>query len=306
MTKPPSAIETNTAANSTAVRISLSSRLTSRWPLLALPALFWLILFLGFPLLWVAFVSFLTKGVYGGVEWQSDWSHWQRTLSWVHLKIFWQSLQLALFTALLTTTLGFVLSWRISTLTSRTQKGFYLALMTIPSMINLVIRVYSIKCLVGFDGPIQWLLQIVLGSLKIEFDPFWLSQNQILVYFGMIITYLPYGFLPMYAAFEKFNFQWIEAAQDLGANFTEILFKVLIPSLRIPLIGSFTLVFIPSLGEFVIPDLLGGAKTLFLGGLISEQFLRARDWPTGSSIALLLILIVLLASTLTRKWWRTQ
>jgi spermidine/putrescine transport system permease protein len=109
----------------------------------------------------------------------------------------------------------------------------------------------------------------------------------------MVTNYLPFMILPLYVALEKFDFSLIEAAKDLGASSWKILWRILIPLTRPGIVTGVIFVFTPALGEFVIPDLLGGARTMLVGNLITEQFLKARDWPFGSSLSLLLILIVM-------------
>lgn len=106
---------------------------------------------------------------------------------------------------------------------------------------------------------------------------------------------------PLYAAFEKFNFSLVEAALDLGASQFRILFTVLIPNMKTAIVNGFILVFIPCLGEFVIPDLLGGAKNMLVGNLITEQFLKARDWPFGAALSMILIAILVIIPILLRK-----
>lgn len=252
---------------------------------LAIPAIIWFLLFVAAPICLVFVVSFLKKGTYGSLAYQLELSHWTQLFNPNYFKIIYLSLFMAIVTGLSTISLGLILAWAIITMKGW-MRNLSLALITLPSFLNLIIRVFAIKLFVGFEGPLQW----ALGFLGISFDPFYFSQNQYLVFYGMFLSYLPFAFLPIYAALEKFDFSLVEAAQDLGAGSWKILVDVLIPSQQKSLKGAFALVFIPSLGEYVIPDLLGGAKQMYIGNLISEQFLRARDWPLGSSLASILIL----------------
>lgn len=266
------------------------------YQLIALPGLIWIISFLVFPLVLVFAVSFLRKGTYGGVDWTFDLHHWSMLSNPSYFKIILLSLGLATITSVSTVGVGLVLAWATATMAG-SRKQLALGLIALPSFLNLIIRVYSIKLFVGTDGPLQGLLTL----LHIPFDPFYFSQNQVLVIYGMFTSYLPFAFLPIYSALEKFDFSLVEAAQDLGADSLQVLFLVLIPALKKSLKGAFVLVFIPSLGEYVIPDLLGGGKQMYLGNLISDQFLKVRDWPVGSALAVILILGLFVFSMINQK-----
>jgi spermidine/putrescine transport system permease protein len=176
-------------------------------------------------------------------------------------------------------------------------RTFYVLALAVPFMTNLIIRVYAVKLFVGMDGPLQWFLQ----TAHIPYDPYALSQNTVLVFYGMITSYLPFMVFPLYAALEKFDFSLVEAAQDLGASNAKILFGVIIPNTRVAALNSFALVFIPCLGEFVIPDLLGGAKSMLAGNLITEQFLKTRDWPFGAALSVGLIALLLTTPFILRR-----
>lgn len=254
---------------------------------LAGPVLLWFLVFVLIPLILVFIVSFTSRDVYGGIAWDFQFANYTRTFSTNYLKILWESLKLATLTTVLCLALGVLISWAMVT-TSRSWRSFYLLAVSLPFLTNLVIRIYAIRFFVGYDGPLQNLLTL----LKIPFDPFAFSQNEFLVGYGMVTTYLPFMVLPLYAAFEKFDFTLVEAAQDLGAGSGTILWQVILPGLRRALLSGALLVFIPALGEYVIPDLLGGAKTMLYGNLITQEFLKSRDWPFGSALSMVLILIL--------------
>jgi spermidine/putrescine transport system permease protein len=141
----------------------------------------------------------------------------------------------------------------------------------------------------------------MLSFLHIGYDPYALSQNFPLVLFGMVSSYLPFMVFPLYGAMERFDFALVEAAQDLGARYSQVLTRVLIPGLRKAIVSGLLLVFIPALGEFVIPDLLGGARVMLTGNLISEQFLKARDWPFGSALSTVLMIVLAIAIVLLKR-----
>lgn len=261
----------------------------------AWPALLWFGFFIFGPLLLVFIVSFLEKGTYGGVVLSPTFAQFSRAFSWTYLGILWQSIQLALWTTLGCLVCGVLCAWSIAT-SPKELRPLWVALIALPFLTNQIIRIYAIRVFIGYEGPVQSLLQV----LQIPFNPFSLSQNNYLVMYGMLTTYLPFMVLPVYAAFEKFDFSLVEAAQDLGAQPRQVLFNVILPGIKKALISGSLLVFVPCLGEFVIPDLLGGAKSMLFGNLITEQFLKSRNWPFGAALAVLLILILLSFWLLTK------
>lgn len=261
---------------------------------LGYPAFLWFGFFIVAPLLLVIALSFLQRGLYGGIDWQLSLNNFGRVFNPVYVQIFFRSLKLSVFTSFICLFLAYPMAWAISTSKHRTIWIFALA---VPFMTNLIIRVYAIRVFVGIDGP----LQTVLQGMGFEFDPFIFSQNSVLVMYGMVTTYLPFMVFPLYAALEKFDFSLVEAAQDLGASQLKTLLTVIVPNTKVAAISGLTLVFIPCLGEFVIPDLLGGAKTMLAGNLITEQFLKSRDWPFGAALSVVLILVLFVVPFVLKK-----
>lgn len=254
-----------------------------------LPSLLWFLVFILSPLIIVSVVSFATRGTYGGVEWSFSLGSYSHVFSEIYAGILFESLKLAAMTTFLCLVLGVLIAWAMSTARS-THRHFYVMAVALPFLTNLVIRIYAIRLFVGADGPLQSLLSV----LGVSFDPFALTHNRGLVLYGMVMTYLPFMVLPLYGAFEKFDFSLVEAAQDLGAGNWKILMSVILPNLKKALWSGSMLVFIPSLGEYVIPDLLGGAKNMLYGNLITEQFLKSRDWPFGAALSVTLMAILLI------------
>lgn len=269
--------------------------------LLAVPALVWFGIFLTLPVGLVIFISFATKGTYGYVQWIFQWKSYEQALQAAYLGIFIKSFTMAAATAFICMILAFFISWPLAT-ASRKKRRIWMMAFMLPFFTNLIIRIYSIKLLVGSDGPLQALLHF----LGLKFDPFIFTANPILVFYGMITTYLPFALFPMYAAFEKFNFELLESAKDLGAGTRKIIFEVLVPNLKTALVNSFGLVFIPCLGEYVIPDLLGGAKQMYLGNLIVENFLKSRNWPLGAAVSIWIFLSLIFFLTIIYFLKRTH
>jgi spermidine/putrescine transport system permease protein len=167
----------------------------------------------------------------------------------------------------------------------------------IPFWTNFVIRAFSIKFFFGDAGPVNELLQRIGWTT----EPVAFANSDLTVWFGMVTNYLPFMVLPLYVVMEKLDFAVLEAARDLGASSLQVFWKVLVPLARKGTIAGITLVFPCALGEFVIPDLLGGAKTMLIGNLITDQFLKTRDWPFGASISVILFGVVLGALALQMR-----
>lgn len=248
----------------------------------------WFLWFLLIPLGIVAVYSFATKGTYGGVVYRFSVDNYVRATDWIYLRIFWNSLKLASLTAISCLIIGYPMAYVMATSSARVRSAL-LILVVIPFWTNFVVRAYAIKILFGELGPVNQ-LALALGLIH---EPIVFANTDFSVWLGMVTNYLPFMVLPLYVALEKFDFSLLEAAKDLGAPGWKILLKVLIPLTKPGIITGSIFVFTPALGEFVIPDLLGGARTMLIGNLITEQFLKTRDWPFGSALSLLLIMIVL-------------
>jgi spermidine/putrescine transport system permease protein len=258
---------------------------TSRLSRLSWVPLAWYAAFLFGPLVLVLGTSFATRGVYGGIEWTFSAESYRRAFDPLFSMVIVRSFGLATLNAGLCFLIGFPMALGMSTATARWRKAYVLAL-AIPFLTNLMIRVCALKTFFGYDGPFAQ----VLNFLGMQVDRFSLSQNLPLVIYGMVSSYLPFMVLPLFAALERFDFELVEAAQDLGARYAQVIFRIILPAVRHAIVSGVVLVFIPSFGEFVIPDILGGAKVMLIGNLISEQYLKSRDWPFGSALSILLML----------------
>lgn len=259
----------------------------------------WFFIFIFIPLLLVFVTSFLSRGLYGGMDWVWQLGNYRRLWDMTYLIIFLDSLKLSLLTTVMCLVLGLPAAWAICTSSARLRVWLILAV-SIPFFMNLIVRIYSLRILTSYDGT----LIKILESLGLSVDHYAFSQNQYLVFYGMVCSYLPFMIFPLYANFEKFDFALVEAARDLGASSWTVLTEVLFPNLRPAIASGCLMVFVPALGEFVIPDLLGGAKSMLVGNLITEQFLKSRDWPFGAAISIVLILILAVSSYVILKWGR--
>jgi len=257
-----------------------------------------MLLFLFIPISIVCTYSLLTKGVYGGIVSTFTLDNFHRAFDLLYIQIFWQSLVLAALTAISCLLMGYPVAYVMATASSR-KRVVLMMLLIVPFWTNFVVRTYALKVFLGEEGPISAIL-LSLGWIS---QPLQFSNSYLMVWLGMITNYLPYMVLPLYVSVEKFDFSLLEAGRDLGASAWNNFWKVLVPLTRPGIITGLILVFTPALGEFLIPDLLGGAKTMLLGNLITEQFLKMRDWPFGSALSALLMLVVTISLIVVLRIW---
>jgi spermidine/putrescine transport system permease protein len=193
------------------------------------------------------------------------------------------------------------MAYVIATARSR-YRNIFLMLLIIPFWTNFVVRTYALKVLMNENGPVNQ-LGMAWGLWS---EPLALSNSYAMVWLGMITNYLPYMVLPLYVSIEKFDFSLLEAGRDLGASAWNNFWRILIPLTKPGIITGFILVFTPSLGEFLIPDLLGGARTMLMGNLITEQFLKMRDWPFGSALSIILMIVVVMSLVVVLRIWMKE
>ncbi len=269
--------------------LSLETRRRNSLLIFLLPATLFLLIFFILPLLIVFTYSFLERGTYGGVDWTLTLSNYQRLARVVYWGIVGRSLWLAMLTTLICLLLGYPLAFFIAT-RPQPWRNFLLLLVIIPFWTNFLVRTYAWMVLLRTEGVINTLLQ----SLHLIDKPLQLLFTPLAVTIGLIYGYLPFMILPLYATLERFNFSLVEAAHDLGANDWRTFWRVILPLTKRGIIAGSLLVFIPSVGAFITPDLLGGAKTMMIGNLIQNQFLKARDWAFGSTLSVLMMVVVLI------------
>jgi spermidine/putrescine transport system permease protein len=273
-----------------------------RW-LLSTPALLIVFFAAAGPLLVVLLYSFMAKGDYGDVKyWQFSLDGWfsvflQRdifdetiAIADAHVAIFWRSVKLSIMTTVLTLILGFPTAYFISTRPER-RRDLWLFLITIPFWTNLLIRTYAMQEVIRNEGVVNTAL-IMVGIID---RPIQMMYTDIGILFGMVYVYLPLMVLPLYASMEKLDFRLIEAGYDLYANSWQVLRRIIVPLVKPGIIAGSILVFIPSLGAYVTPRVLGGGKNMMLGNLIELQFGQGRNWPLGSAISITLMVIVMVA-----------
>ena len=267
--------------------------------LLLSPFTFYSLLFFLGPMFILFIFSFLEPGIYGGVEWNFYHDNYGRILGWadgefedfdiIYTIIFLRSVRLASITVLFTLLICYPAALWISNLNPK-LRNFFIFLITLPFFASLVVRLFAWMIILKPSG----ILNQVLISLHIIDEPILMLFTEGAVIVGMVYVLIPFMFLPLYASIEKIDLKLIEASKDLGANKFITFFKITLP-LSIPgIIGGSILVFIPSLGNFIVPDLLGGAKVMMIGNLIEQSFLMGRNWPFGSALSMMVMATVVI------------
>jgi spermidine/putrescine transport system permease protein len=272
-----------------------------KW-LLSAPALTVLLLAASGPLLIVLVYSLLAKATYGGVEWELSGQAWFNVffhrdifddtlrVADAHLTILWRSIRLSFMTTVTTLIFGFPTAYFIAT-RPPASRNVWLFLITIPFWTNLLIRTFAIMEVIRNEG-------IVNTSLKMSGiinQPIQMLYTDFALMIGMTYVYLPLMVLPLYASMEKLDFRLIEAAYDLYATRWQVLRRVIVPLVTPGIVAGSILVFIPALGAFVTPRVLGGGKNMMLGNLIELQFGAGRNWPLGAALSITLLAIVMVA-----------
>lgn len=260
-------------------------------------------IFLLLPVLLMVVYSFLTKEFRGGVEWDFTFAAYDQffvtrglfgdepaQIEWTYITIFWRSIWQAGLATVLCLLIGFPTAWFIAT-RPEASRPVWLFLITIPYWVNLLIRTVSLRFILRDQGPMN---DALIGIGLID-QPLEVLNTNLAVQLGLFYSYLPFMVLPIYAAVERYNFALSEAAADLGANRWRALIEVVLPVVRPGIVAGCILVFVPALGAFLAPDLLGGAKTFMIGSLIDEQFRGSQgNWPFGAAVSVILMTLVLI------------
>lgn len=271
----------------------------NRASLLLLPVWLALGVFFLAPLVLMLLVSFAERGTYGGVAPVGDlWAYvrsgaflanYVRSCAEIYLAIGWRSLWMAALTTVLAAVAGFPVAYYLAILAPARWKGLLLGLVMVPFWTSFLIRTYAWMFILRTEG----LLNLVLLGTGLAHRPVELLYTQTAVMIGLVYGELPFMILPLYASLEKLDRSLLEAAADLGAGAAQAFRRVTLPLVMPGLAAGVVLVFVPSLGQFVVSDLLGGARSMLLGNLIQNQLTVARNPPFGSALAFELMAAVL-------------
>lgn len=276
----------------------MKAKIKNSLPPLAMigPSVVWLVLFLVLPLLLVVGISVLKRNGYGGVEFIPSIEAYKSLLSIDYLKVFGSSFLLSIETTVICLVVGYPFAYIIAN-ASEKIKPFLVLLLMLPFWINSMIRIYGWNTLLRSSGIVNHLL-ISLGVIKIPIEMLYTDGAVLL---GMVYDLLPFTVLPIYTSIEKLDPSLIEAAKDLYCNKRHVFTRVILPLTMPGVFAGSIQTFIPSLGLFYIADMMGGAKTMYIGNLIKNQFMSARNWPLGASLSIILIVITLVLMRLYGK-----
>ena len=255
------------------------------------PSAAWLVVFFLLPLVMVLLVSLGKRGPMGGVVYDWNLDNYIRFVDPIYFKIFIRSVWIATANTLLCLIFGYPFAYFIARRPKR-WRNVLLLLVMVPFWTNFLVRTYAWMVILRDKGLINSLLTMA-GIIS---EPLPLLYNQNAVILGLFYGYLPFMVLPLYASIEKLDFSLVEAAQDLGANSLTAFRRIVLPLTMPGIVAGAIITFIPSLGAYVTPDLLGGAKAMMIGNLLQQQFLEVRDWPFGSAVGFILMVTVLLAT----------
>ena len=255
----------------------------------SLPGLIFLTIFAAFPVISMLFMSVLTAGRFGGVTTPFTLNNLIRATDQTFLKVIFTSILIATATALLSLLIGFPTALFISRLSRKWQIILIIAII-LPYWTNFLVRTYAWLVLLNNEGIINKFLK----NIGLIDQPIEMLYTPLAVIVGMTYLYLPLMILPIYAALEKVDKNLVEASLDLGSSAWKSLKTISIPLAMPGILIGLIFVFVPSMGNFVVPELLGGGKTVMIGNLVRDQFLKARDWPFGATFALILTIILII------------
>ncbi|MCY4403606.1 MAG: ABC transporter permease [Candidatus Poribacteria bacterium] len=268
----------------------LQEKIRTNYRLLILlsPVILWLICFFILPLISVFIYSFLERGTYGGIKWNFTLENYQRLFDGLYLGILWRSVSTAFVCTAICLLFGYPFAYYLAYYKPK-LRNVLLLLVVVPFWINFLIRTYAWILILRTEGILNSLLALLIP----EFQSLELLNTPFAVQIGLVYGYLPFMILPLYAALEQMDMSLIDAAKDLGASPRHAFLNVTLPLSLPGILAGSLLVFIPTVGAFLTPDILGGGKVSFIGNVIDRQFRTFRDFPFGSALSFMLLAIVL-------------
>ncbi|WP_417914146.1 ABC transporter permease [Candidatus Electronema sp. JM] len=256
-------------------------------PIYVAPIAFWLIAFLSVPLLITLSYSFMEKGLYGGVELKFSLAAYKSLLNTAVLKVLLNTIVIAVASTAIMVALALPTAYYIA---RSPMKNLLLMLIIIPFWTNFLIRIYAWIAILGSNGLLNsFLLNTGLLDAHIQF-----LYNRYAIILVIIYTTIPFAIFPLYSTIEKFDFSLIEAAMDLGASKFRALWLVMIPNIRSGITTAILFTFIPTFGNFAVPQLVGGTDSWMLGNLIVRELNITRNWPLASSISVVLTSVTMI------------
>jgi len=267
--------------------------------LLLFPPGFWLLLFFVVPLVIVLVYSFAFKETYGGVTPGFTLEHYRAIAEGMYLKIFLRSFGYAFLTTLFTLLLAFPIAYYMSFASLRV-KTIIMVMIMIPFWTNFLVRMYALMTIMGESGLIN---QFLMGTGIID-QPLPLFNNTFSVFAGFIYWNLPFMVLPIFSSLDRLDTSLIEASLDLGASKMQTFLRVTLPYSVPGLIAAIIFAFVPTMGNFIIPEFMGGTDNYMIGNLITSQFVQARNWPFGSALSMAMIFFVMIFISLYLRFYK--
>jgi spermidine/putrescine transport system permease protein len=258
--------------------------------ILSIPALIWLLVFFVLPLLLVLVMSFMTRDITGRGTLPFTLEQYERVLT-TFRPVFSQSINIAFISTVISLLIGYPLAFYIQTRPSAIMRSLALFLVILPFWTNFLFSTYAWRVILGQSGPLNTVL-LQLGIIEQEIS---FLNTQFAVIVGMVYTFLPFMVLPIYASVERFDFRQVEAARDLGANDWHTFWRVILPQTLPGVVAGCILVFIPAIGAYVTPDMLGGREGFMIGNLITRQYKGTGNVPLGAAASMVLMAAVMLS-----------
>ncbi|ABR30434.1 spermidine/putrescine ABC transporter permease [Thermosipho melanesiensis] len=253
---------------------------------------FWLLIFFLVPIIIVLSYSFMEKSIYGGIDFSFSIDGYKTLFSVGYLKILWRSIWISVLATIITILLALPTAYFIA---NSKIKNFLLLLVVIPFWTNSLIRIYAWIFVLGNNGIVNQLISKLTGNyIQFLYNPF-------AVILVIVYTYLPYAIIPLFASIERLDKTIMEASLDLGSSRLKAFFKVLIPNIKSGIITATIFVFIPALGSYAIPDLVGGKNSKMVGNEIVRQLTVAKNWPAATAISAILTILTLMSVLLFVK-----
>ena len=265
------------------------------------PVSVWMVLFVTIPMLYIIFVSFMSRGVFGDIVYEFSLESYQTLLDSIYFKVIVKSLQVALFTTVACLLLGYPFAYYIARKPPEVASKLIMLIM-IPFWTNSLMRLNSWLLLFQTSGPVNTFLQWA----GITSEPVTFIYTDPLVMLGLVTNMLPFAVLPLYSTIEKLQNSLLEASSDLGATPRQTFFRITLPLTFPGIFSAVILVFIPSLGIYTVSDMLGGGKVLYIGNIIKNQFGAIRNWPLGAALSVLLLVITGLLIFLSTRFAKLE
>ena len=275
-------------------KISLGTRISRL--VMCGPITVWSLIFIIAPVLLLLFISFMTKGPLGIIQYKFTLENYETILDPVYFSVVKESIVVAFTTTVLCVLMGYPLAYFMANKPAKVS-GLLMILMMIPFWTNELVIVYSFVILLNSSGIINTML-MDLGIIKESLN---MLNNNFAVVVGMIYMLLPFAVLPMYSSIEKLDKNLIEASKDLGAGPVKTFFRVVLPLTSPGIFAAVILVFIPTIGYYQITDMLGGGTQMMVGNLINNQFSLSRNWPFGAALSMVLAVLILVMQFIYTK-----